>query len=64
MKDIFLGIIYILIATWLLLINKVSLGYMSPNFEGIPKYLFIGILILFGLLQIKSGYKKNNKDLK
>ena len=62
MKDIVLGIVYILVAIWLLVINKVSLGHMSPILEGIPKYIFVGILILFGFMQINHGYKNIKKE--
>ncbi len=58
-KDLILGVLYILIAIGLFLTDKVSLGYMSPNFEGVLKYFATGILIIFGLTQIYRGYKKN-----
>ena len=61
MRDILLGMVYILVAIWLLVTNKVSLGYMSPFLEGIPKYIFAGILILFGFMQINYGYKNIKK---
>lgn len=58
MKDIILGVLYILIAIALFLTDKVSLGYMSPAFEGMLKYFATGVLIIFGFTQVYSGYKK------
>jgi len=58
MKDIILGLIYIFIAIVLFLTDKVSLGYMSPYFDGMQKYFLTGLIIIFGLAQIYYGYKK------
>jgi hypothetical protein len=57
MKDILLGMVYVLVAIWLFIVDKVSLGHMSPVLEGVPKYFFTGILIIVGLVQIYHGYK-------
>ena len=61
MKDILLGAVYIIIAIWLFVVDKVSLGYMSPTFEGMQKNFITGLLVLFGFIQIFYGYKKNIK---
>jgi len=58
MKDILLGIITLALAGGMLAYDKVSLGYMSPNFEGFQKYLLVGLLIAAGFFQIYHGYKK------
>ncbi|HFU77916.1 MAG TPA: hypothetical protein ENK68_05375 [Epsilonproteobacteria bacterium] len=58
MRDIILGIVYIFIAIGLFVSDKVSLGHMSPYFDGVQKYFITGILIIFGLTQIYYGYEK------
>jgi len=57
--NVMLGFIYILLAIWLLFMDKVSLGYMAPDLEGIPKIIFVLILISYGGFQIYNANKIN-----
>ena len=57
MKYLILGVIYILIAIGLFLVDKVSFGYMTPIVEGVQKFLVTGLIIIYGLMQIYYGYK-------